>query len=504
MQRYQPVPMPSTLAGRNSAEEKVLTIDTINPKVKNVQYAVRGELAIKAEELKAKLTQGAKDLPFSTIVNCNIGNPQQLKQPPITFFRQVAALTEYPELLKPEHEALVSQLFPDDAVRRARELLASAGNAIGAYSHSQGIQTIREHVAEFIEARDGFPANPNDIYLTAGASTGVQQILQLLISSDHVGVMIPIPQYPLYTASLALFDAHPVPYYLDESKEWSMDLPGLERSLRRARSNGIDVRALVIINPGNPTGQCLIEENMREVIEFCYSNKLVLLADEVYQTNVYYPEQRPFHSFKKMVRSARPEIRDNLELISFHSISKGVVGECGRRGGYFECVNLDDAVMGQVYKMASVNLCPNVQGQLLVDLMVRPPVQGDASYPLYRQETQGIYDSLKRRSQKLSKAFNEMEGITCNSAEGAMYVFPQIQLPAKAVKAAEQVGKKPDDFYCLRMLDATGVCVIPGSGFGQKDGTYHFRSTFLPPENLFDTFIANLKTFHHQFMQEYS
>jgi aspartate/methionine/tyrosine aminotransferase len=84
-----------------------------------------------------------------------------------------------------------------------------------------------------------------------------------------------------------------------------------------------------------------------------------------------------------------------------------------------------------------------------------------------------------------------------------MYLFPQIRLPAKAIAEAESQGKIPDNFYCLQMLDATGVCVVPGSGFGQKEGTWHFRSTFLPPEHLFDSFCEKLTKFHSDFMNQY-
>jgi alanine transaminase len=113
--------------------------------------------------------------------------------------------------------------------------------------------------------------------------------------------MIPIPQYPLYTATLSLVNGRAVPYYLEEEKDWGLDIKQLHSSLVIARQAGTDVRALVIINPGNPTGQCLTEANMREIIDFCHQERLVLLADEVYQTNIYMPEQRPFHSFKKVL-----------------------------------------------------------------------------------------------------------------------------------------------------------------------------------------------------------
>lgn len=229
----------------------------------------------------------------------------------------------------------------------------------------------------------------------------------------------------------------------------------------------------------------------------------MILADEVYQTNIYYPETKPFHSFRKVLQSMGAKYND-FELISFHSISKGIVGECGRRGGYFDCVNIQNEVMEELYKLASISLCPNVHGQVLVDLMVNPPKPGSESFALYEKEVTGIYDSLKRRSEKLAKSFNSLTGVSCQKAEGSMYLFPQIRLPAKAIQKAESMGKEADVLYCLEMLDATGVCVVPGSGFLQKEGTYHFRSTFLPPEELFDDFVQRIRDFHEGFMKKYA
>ncbi|KAL1920378.1 uncharacterized protein VTP21DRAFT_755 [Calcarisporiella thermophila] len=483
--------------GANHTAMKNLTIDRINPHIRQVEYAVRGELAIRAEQLKQDLVRG--ELPFKEIVNCNIGNPQQLQQKPITFFRQVASLVEYPELLLPENRDKVSALYPSDAIERAALLLQHIGN-IGAYSHSQGIPHIRQNVSRFIEDRDGHPANPDHIFLTQGASAGVQMILQLLVEHSNVGIMIPTPQYPLYSATLAQVGARAVPYFLEEEQGWGLSVEELQRSLEKARNEGADVRALCIINPGNPTGQCLTADNMREIIDLCRRERLVLLADEVYQTNIYAPQTRPFHSFKRIVRDMGA---DDVELFSFHSISKGMIGECGRRGGYFECVGIDNRVLEEIYKIASVSLCPNVQGQIMVDLMVNPPKKNDPSFALYDKEIRGIYESLKRRSKRLCELFNRLEGVTCNDAEGAMYLFPQVQLPEGAIRAAKEANRQPDEFYCLKMLEATGVCVVPGSGFGQKAGTWHFRSTFLPPEHQFDAFCGLLEDFHRNFMDKY-
>ncbi|KAF9579200.1 hypothetical protein BGW38_004635 [Lunasporangiospora selenospora] len=408
-----------------STTVKILTRENMNPKVLKAEYAVRGELAIRSEQLKVDLAKGAV-YPFKRVVGCNIGNPQALDQKPITFFRQVASLVEYSALLEDENREVALKLYAPDAIDRAKSLVKNIGS-IGAYSHSQGIPAIRQHVADFIAERDGHPADPSKIYLTQGASAGVQLTLQMIVEHSKVGIMIPIPQYPLYTATLAVLDAKPVPYYLDESKGWGLTTQELQRSYDESVKNGIDTRALVIINPGNPTGQCLTEENMREIIDFCQKQRLILLADEVYQTNIYFPAKRPFHSFKKVLKSMGPAY-EGFELISFHSISKGMIGECGRRGGYFECEGLDAGVLQEIYKISSVSLCPNIHGQIMVDLMVKPPKEGEPSYPLYKQEYDAIYNSLIKRAAILEKTFNELEGCTCNSADGAITFLPQPEL----------------------------------------------------------------------------
>jgi alanine transaminase len=169
---------------------------------------------------------------------------------------QVAALTDYPELINVAKDA-----FPADAIERAQELLAEIGS-IGAYSHSQGVPFIRKSVAKFIEGaktreilrgrtadstseRDGYPSNPNHIFLTAGASAGVSLLIQMLIkpvtpnNPSPSGILIPIPQYPLYTATLAQFSGTPLPYYLDESKGWSTSPAEVEAALAEAKKKGV-------------------------------------------------------------------------------------------------------------------------------------------------------------------------------------------------------------------------------------------------------------------------
>ncbi|KAK4111392.1 PLP-dependent transferase [Canariomyces notabilis] len=482
-----------------SSSGRRLNINNINPHVRAAKYAVRGELAVKSEEYRASLQTGSSDLPFTQVISANIGNPQQLDQKPLTFFRQVLSILENPALLE-KGDVLVNDLgYKPDVLERAERLLKQVGS-VGAYSASNGVPAIRQSIADFLERRDGFPANQADIYLSAGASSGVNTLLHIICADEKSGILVPIPQYPLYTASLSVLNATCVPYLLDESKNWGTDLGTIKAAYEKAKAEGTDVRAIVIINPGNPTGASLSEEDIRAVIEFARQERLVILADEVYQTNVFIGE---FISFKRMLRQMqkeKPGVYDNVELASLHSVSKGMVGECGHRGGYFELVNFDPAVQAEIYKFVSIMLCAPVIGQCLVELMVNPPKPGEPSYELYKKEYDAIFYGLKERATALHKAFEQMEGVECGTPQGSMYLFPTIKLPPKAAEAAAAEGRTPDEFYCMRLLEATGICVVPGSGFGQKQGTLHFRTTFLAPGT---EWVGSMVKFHKEFMDKY-
>merc|ERR1711915_241729 len=185
---------------------------------------------------------------------------------------------------------------------------------LGAYSDSRGLPGIRKEVAEFIERRDGYPSDPDLIFLTDGASKGVMQILNTIIRDEKDGILVPVPQYPLYSAAISLFGGTLAPYYLEESANWGLDIGELRKSVLEARYKGITVRAMVIINPGNPTGQCLSRDNIKELIEFCYVENLVLLADEVYQQNIY-QDERPFVSAKKVLMDMGLPFSKELQLV---------------------------------------------------------------------------------------------------------------------------------------------------------------------------------------------
>uniref|UniRef100_A0A8C7IT74 alanine transaminase n=1 Tax=Oncorhynchus kisutch TaxID=8019 RepID=A0A8C7IT74_ONCKI len=462
--------------------EKTLTMDTLNPQVKAVEYAVRGPIVTKAGDIERGLQQGQKH-PFTEVIKANIGDSHAMGQKPITFLRQALYLSSH---LFPETEH-------ENTIQRS-------------YSASQGVDCIRQDVAVYIEQRDkGVPADWDNIYLTTGASDGIVSILKMLVSGQgrsRSGVMIPIPQYPLYSAAISELEAVQINYYLDEDNCWALDINELHRAYQAAKEH-CHPRVICIINPGNPTGQVQSRKCIEDVLHFAYEENLFVMSDEVYQDNVYSPDLQ-FHSFKKVLYEMGPEYFNTVELASFHSTSKGYSGECGFRGGYMEVLNLDLEVKAQLVKLLSVRLCPPVSGQAAMDVIVNPPLPHEPSYLQFHKEKSAVLGALAEKAQVTEQTLNTVPGIKCNPVQGAMYAFPRIFIPPRAVEEAKSLGMSPDMMYCLRLLEETGICLVPGSGFGQREGTYHFRMTILPTTEKLKVLLEKLRDFHIKFLKEYA
>lgn len=255
---------------------------------------------------------------------------------------------------------------------------------------------------------------------------------------------------------------------------------------------------MVVINPGNPTGSVLSKTNIEDIIRFTAKHQLMIIADEVYQHNIY-AEGAQFYSFKKTMT----EMNVKIELASLMSASKGYMGECGLRGGYCEFVNLEPSVKRMFLKMLSARLCSSILGQAALDCIVDPPKPGDSSYELHQKEKEAILQSLKEKAKLAAETFNSIPDMKSNEVAGAMYAFPQIVLPPKLIEAAKKEKVEPDFFYAMNLLETTGICIIPGSGFGQRPDTYHFRSTILPQPDDLRNLLAKLKDFHVKFLEKY-
>lgn len=191
-----------------------------------------------------------------------------------------------------------------------------------------------------------------------------------------------------------------VKYYLDEEKGWGVNPEEIVQRIKNAKDLGINLRGMVVINPGNPTGNVLKRHDIEEIIKICHDNEIVIIADEVYQSNIY-KEDIPFISFRKVLAEMGDPYKDNVELISLHSVSKGLQGECGLRGGYFEVHNFDRYANDMFYKLKSLELCANTVGQIAAQLMVDPPKTGresDSCVELFQSEKNGIFAGMKERA----------------------------------------------------------------------------------------------------------
>ncbi len=466
----------------------------LNSDLLRAEYAVRGPIVDRAQQLEE---QGKK------VIYCNIGNPQALKQKPLTYLRQILSLVEYPELLQHKNTA---EFYPADVLKKAKSFLAQHPHGTGAYTQSAGIPFIRKAVAEFIERRDAIPSDKDHIILTDGASKGVQSALLALLKDSNDGVMIPIPQYPLYSATIALYGGKEIGYFLDEKNRWQLSESALTESITDAIRRRVNPVAIAVINPGNPTGAVLPYDNIRMIIAFARKHHLTILADEVYQENVY-GKGCKFFSFAKVMNDIGER---DVSLISFHSVSKGLLGECGHRGGYAEFRNIPDDVLSELVKLQSISLCSNVPGQIATYVMVSPPQPGNESYELYMSELNSVYTELKFKAELLGSRINKIKGMSVTIPDGAMYAFVKFELPPdprvdlhamSSVEKREYEAKRDTD-YCLALLEETGICVVPGSGFGQVAGTLHFRTTFLPPRDEIEEVVVKLKKFHEMYCEK--
>ena len=200
----------------------MITLESLNPKVLRAEYAVRGPIV----ELAQNLEKNGQEMTYF-----NIGNPQSLGQTPLSYYRDVLSFIVNPSLL---NKSTVTTLYPSDVIARANLIMKNNPVGLGAYSLSAGMMFVRQAIADFITKRDNIPAVKENIFLTDGASKGVDLVLQSFIRNTNDGVMIPIPQYPLYSADITLFGGHQIPYYLDEKKHWSLNKEILEDSYAEA------------------------------------------------------------------------------------------------------------------------------------------------------------------------------------------------------------------------------------------------------------------------------
>jgi alanine-synthesizing transaminase len=309
------------------------------------------------------------------------------------------------------------------------------------YTASAGIASAREAAAADFTAR-GVPVSADRVLITSGTSEGIELALSAIVDEGE-DVLVPSPTYPLYTAVLAKIGAHPVYYRTDPASGW---LPDLEHMAGAVTAK---TRALVVIDPNNPTGAVYPEAVRRQLVEFAEARGLVILADEVYG-------DLGFDGPVPALAALAPE----AAIISYSSLSKAYLAPGWRAGwmGVGATPRLDDA-LAAIKKLADGRLCSPGPMQYAVTAALT----GDRSHQVTFRA------ALRERSALTTTRFNAMPGMEVVAPRAAFYAMPRVTLPA---------GRTDEDFV-LGLLRARGILCVHGSGFGlPADGGY-FRVVFL-------------------------
>ena len=311
------------------------------------------------------------------------------------------------------------------------------------YGPSAGILPAREAVAEEY-TRNGFPISPDRVFITAGTSEGIELTLGAVIEQGDE-VLVPMPTYPLYTAVLAKLDAKTKYYRLDPSRGWMPDLDHL-RSLVTPST-----RALVIIDPNNPTGAVYSTDTRRALIEFAEQHGLLILADEVYGDLGFAGPVDPYG-----------RLDHDAPIISFSSLSKAYLAP-GWRTGWMaigRSPRLDD-VAAAVKKLADGRLCSTIPMQHAI----ADALNGDRSHQI------SFRAALKARADLTIARLCAMPGVSCVAPTAAFYAMPRVALPPGHT----------DEQFVKALLHATGVLCVYGSGFGLPAEQGFLRIVFLAP-----------------------
>jgi alanine-synthesizing transaminase len=315
------------------------------------------------------------------------------------------------------------------------------------YTASVGIAEAREAVAADFTAR-GVPTSPDRVLITSGTSEGIELALTGIVNEGE-SVLVPSPTYPLYTAVLAKIGAEPAYYRTDSSNGWLPDLDHIRRLITP------QTRALVVIDPNNPTGAIYPDEVRRALIALADEHGLVILADEVYGDLAYDGPVPPMATLDL-----------NAPIISYSSLSKAYLAP-GWRAGWMAVGGTPrlDGALAAIKKLADGRLCSPGPMQYAVSAALN----GDRSHQVaFREE-------LRVRAELTTSRMNAIPGMRCVAPRGAFYAMPQFTLPP---------GRTDADFV-LGLLRAKGVLVVYGSGFGADPADGSFRIVFLAsPEEL--------------------
>ena len=379
---------------------------TKSSKLANVCYDIRGPVLDKARQMEE---EGQK------IIKLNIGN--------------IAAFGLMP---------------PDEIVQ---DMIRNLPDAAG-YTDSKGLFAPRKAVVHYCQEKGIRGVAIDDVYLGNGASELIVMALNALLDNGDE-VLLPAPDYPLYTAAVALSGGNPVHYVCDETSDWFPDIADIKSKITPR------TKAIVVINPNNPTGALYPEPLLREIVEIARQHQLIILADEIYDKTLY----------DGNVHTSIAALSDDVLTLTFNGLSKNY-RSCGYRAGWM-VVSGDkrhalDYITG-LNMLASMRLCANTPGQLAI------------------QTALGGYQSIKdlvapggrlaRQRDLAYELLSQIPGVSVVKPKAALYMFPRLDPKIYPIEDDQQ--------FAYELLAEEKVLIVQGTGFNWK-APDHFRLVFLP------------------------
>lgn len=375
-------------------------------KLANVCYDIRGPVLEKARQMEE---EGHK------IIKLNIGN------------------------------LAVFGLEPPDEI--VQDMIRNMPHAAG-YTDSKGLFAPRKSVVHYTQEKGVRGVTVDDVYLGNGASELIAMSMNALLD-DGDEVLIPSPDYPLYTAVVALSGGRPVHYLCDESSEWMPDIDDIRAKITPR------TKAIVVINPNNPTGALYPEPVLQAIIEVARQHQLIIFADEIYDKTL----------FDGNTHTSIASLADDVLILTFNGLSKNY-RSCGYRAGWMvvsgDKRHARDYIEG-LNMLASMRLCANTPGQLAI------------------QTALGGYQSIKdlvapggrlcRQRDLAHRLLTEIPGVTCVKPKAALYMFPRLDPQMYPIEDDQQ--------FAYELLAEEKVLIVQGTGFNWPRPD-HFRLVFLP------------------------
>jgi len=399
-------------------------------KLANVCYDIRGPVLDKARQMQE---EGHK------IIQLNIGN------------------------------LAVFGLEPPDEI--VQDMIRNMPHTAG-YTDSKGLFAPRKAVVHYTQEKAIRGVTVDDVYLGNGASELITMSLNAMLNSGDE-VLIPAPDYPLYTASVALSGGTPVHYLCDEASDW---MPDIEDIKRKVTSN---TKAIVVINPNNPTGALYPESVLEQIVEVARQHQLIILADEIYDKTL----------FDGNVHTSIASLADDVLCLTFNGLSKNY-RSCGYRAGWMvvsgEKRHAKDYIEG-LNMLASMRLCSNTPGQLAI------------------QTALGGYQSIKdlvapggrlcKQRDLAYELLTQIPGVSVVKPKAALYMFPRLDPKIYPIEDDQQ--------FAYELLAEEKVLIVQGTGFNWPTPD-HFRLVFLPNVDDLAEAIGRIARFLEHYRKRHS